>query len=130
MVVKYIHVFVDKKNVFLYCYICVYIVYVHKVRISRCIKSVCGVCGSFIRRPFSLYTPEYYVLSMEAAFTMLAAFYFWIRKITGFACRGVLGGIHFWLISIGGSFFFQSALFTIVNWGCNVVFIVYFLLLR
>lgn len=43
----------------------------------------------------------HYVLSMGAAFTMFAAFYFWIGKMTGLAYPEVLGQIHFWLMFIG-----------------------------
>lgn len=43
----------------------------------------------------------HYVLSMGAAFTMFAAFYFWIGKITGLAYPEILGRIHFWLMFIG-----------------------------
>lgn len=43
----------------------------------------------------------HYVLSMGAAFTMFAAFYFWIGKITGLAYSEVLGRIHFWLMFLG-----------------------------
>nr|BBG74872.1 cytochrome c oxidase subunit 1 [Chorda filum] len=43
----------------------------------------------------------HYVLSMGAAFTMFAAFYFWIGKITGLAYPEILGQIHFWLMFIG-----------------------------
>lgn len=43
----------------------------------------------------------HYVLSMGAAFTMFAAFYFWIGKITGLAYPEVLGRIHFWLMFLG-----------------------------
>ena len=38
----------------------------------------------------------HYVLSMGAAFTMFAAFYFWVGKITGLAYSEILGRIHFW----------------------------------
>lgn len=43
----------------------------------------------------------HYVLSMGAAFTMFAAFYFWIGKITGLSYPEVLGRIHFWLMFLG-----------------------------
>ena len=43
----------------------------------------------------------HYVLSMGAAFTMFAAFYFWIGKITGLEYPEVLGRIHFWLMFLG-----------------------------
>nr|YP_011008023.1 cytochrome oxidase subunit I [Cutleria multifida]WBP69889.1 cytochrome oxidase subunit I [Cutleria multifida] len=43
----------------------------------------------------------HYVLSMGAAFTMFAAFYFWIGKMTGLAYPEVLGQIHFWLMFVG-----------------------------
>nr|QWK44218.1 cytochrome oxidase subunit I [Akkesiphycus lubricus]BAN84688.2 cytochrome oxidase subunit 1 [Akkesiphycus lubricus] len=43
----------------------------------------------------------HYVLSMGAAFTMFAAFYYWIGKMTGLAYPEVLGQIHFWLMFLG-----------------------------
>ncbi|CAL8412672.1 unnamed protein product [Dictyota dichotoma] len=43
----------------------------------------------------------HYVLSMGAAFTMFAAFYFWIGKITGLSYPEILGRIHFWLMFLG-----------------------------
>jgi len=43
----------------------------------------------------------HYVLSMGAAFTMFAAFYYWIGKMTGLAYPEILGQIHFWLMFIG-----------------------------
>nr|WJW71311.1 cytochrome c oxidase subunit 1 [Macrocystis pyrifera] len=43
----------------------------------------------------------HYVLSMGAAFTMFAAFYFWIGKMTGLAYPEILGQIHFWLMFLG-----------------------------
>nr|YP_011008094.1 cytochrome oxidase subunit I [Dictyotopsis propagulifera]WBP69960.1 cytochrome oxidase subunit I [Dictyotopsis propagulifera] len=43
----------------------------------------------------------HYVLSMGAAFTMFAAFYFWIKKITGLNYPEILGKIHFWLMFLG-----------------------------
>nr|YP_009672649.1 cytochrome c oxidase subunit 1 [Dictyopteris divaricata]QDB64134.1 cytochrome c oxidase subunit 1 [Dictyopteris divaricata] len=43
----------------------------------------------------------HYVLSMGAAFTMFAAFYFWVGKITGLVYSEILGRIHFWLMFLG-----------------------------
>lgn len=43
----------------------------------------------------------HYVLSMGASFTMFAAFYFWIGKITGLTYPEILGKIHFWLMFLG-----------------------------
>nr|YP_011008307.1 cytochrome oxidase subunit I [Ishige okamurae]WBP70208.1 cytochrome oxidase subunit I [Ishige okamurae] len=43
----------------------------------------------------------HYVLSMGAAFTMFAGFYFWFNKITGLTYNETLGQLHFWLMFIG-----------------------------
>jgi cytochrome c oxidase subunit 1 len=43
----------------------------------------------------------HYVLSMGAVFGMIAGFYFWIGKITGFKYPELLGQIHFWLFFLG-----------------------------
>lgn len=43
----------------------------------------------------------HYVLSMGAVFSMFAAFYYWIGKITGYQYPEHLGQIHFWLFFLG-----------------------------
>nr|QWE51008.1 Cox1 [Phaeophyceae sp.] len=43
----------------------------------------------------------HYVLSMGAAFTMFAGFYYWIGKMSGLSYPEVLGQIHFWLMFVG-----------------------------
>jgi len=43
----------------------------------------------------------HYVLSMGAAFSIFAAFYFWFPKVTGKSYNEDLGQIHFWMTFIG-----------------------------
>jgi cytochrome c oxidase subunit 1 len=43
----------------------------------------------------------HYVLSMGAVFSMFAAYYYWIGKITGYQYPEHLGQIHFWLFFLG-----------------------------
>ena len=43
----------------------------------------------------------HYVLSMGAVFSMFAAFYYWIGKISGHQYPEHLGQIHFWLFFLG-----------------------------
>ena len=43
----------------------------------------------------------HYVLSMGAVFALMAGFYYWIGKITGFAYPETWGKIHFWTMFIG-----------------------------
>ena len=43
----------------------------------------------------------HYVLSMGAVFSMFAAFYYWIGKISGYQYPEHLGQIHFWLFFLG-----------------------------
>jgi len=43
----------------------------------------------------------HYVLSMGAVFALMAGFYYWVGKITGFAYPETWGKIHFWTMFIG-----------------------------
>jgi cytochrome c oxidase subunit 1 len=43
----------------------------------------------------------HYVLSMGAVFGMLAGFYYWFGKMTGYQYNETLGQINFWIIFIG-----------------------------
>jgi len=43
----------------------------------------------------------HYVLSMGAVFSIFAAWYYWIGKITGLQYPETLGQIHFWLFFLG-----------------------------
>lgn len=42
----------------------------------------------------------HYVLSMGAVYALLAGFYYWIGKITGYQYNEVWGQIHFWIFTI------------------------------
>jgi cytochrome c oxidase subunit 1 len=43
----------------------------------------------------------HYVLSMGAVFGIFAAFYYWIKKMTGLEYPEIYGYLHFWLFFIG-----------------------------
>jgi len=43
----------------------------------------------------------HYVLSMGAVFSLFAALYYWLGKMTGFRYPEALGKLHFWLLFIG-----------------------------
>jgi heme/copper-type cytochrome/quinol oxidase subunit 1 len=43
----------------------------------------------------------HYVLSMGAVFALLAGFYYWIGKITGYEYNETYGQIHFWTLFVG-----------------------------
>ena len=43
----------------------------------------------------------HYVLSMGAVFGMIAAFYYWIGKMTGYQYPETLGQAHFWITFVG-----------------------------
>ncbi len=43
----------------------------------------------------------HYVLSMGAVFAMIAAFYYWIGKMTGYQYPETLGQAHFWITFVG-----------------------------
>lgn len=46
----------------------------------------------------------HYVLSMGAVYGVLAGFYYWLGKITGYSYNRKLSIIHFWLFTIGVNF--------------------------
>ena len=48
----------------------------------------------------------HYVLSMGAVFGMIAGFYYWFGKMSGYEYSEVLGKIHFWLTFIGVNLIF------------------------
>lgn len=48
----------------------------------------------------------HYVLSMGAVYGVLAGFYYWLGKITGYSYNRKLSIIHFWLFTIGVNFQF------------------------
>jgi len=43
----------------------------------------------------------HYVLSMGAVFSLIAAVYYWLPKMTGFMYSEILGQVHFWITFIG-----------------------------
>jgi cytochrome c oxidase subunit 1 len=43
----------------------------------------------------------HYVLSLGAAFSIFAGFYYWFPKMTGYMMSETLGRIHFWLTFVG-----------------------------
>jgi heme/copper-type cytochrome/quinol oxidase subunit 1 len=43
----------------------------------------------------------HYVLSMGVVFALVAGFYYWVGKITGYTYSETLGKLHFWIMFIG-----------------------------
>lgn len=48
----------------------------------------------------------HYVLSLGAVYSMFAAFYFWVGKMTGYTYNEYLGRVHFWMFTLGINFVF------------------------
>lgn len=48
----------------------------------------------------------HYVLSLGAVYSMFAAFYYWVGKMTGYNYSEFLGRIHFWVFTLGINFVF------------------------
>lgn len=48
----------------------------------------------------------HYVLSLGAVYSMFAAFYFWVGKMTGYQYNEYLGRVHFWIFTFGINFVF------------------------
>lgn len=48
----------------------------------------------------------HYVLSLGAVYSMFAAFYYWVGKMTGYQYNEYLGRVHFWIFTLGINFVF------------------------
>jgi cytochrome c oxidase subunit I len=64
---------------------------------------LCSNCGLDIALHDTYYVVAHfqYVLSMGAVFSVYAAYYYWLPKITGLWYPETLGKVHFWLTFIG-----------------------------